>query len=169
MDLVLFEDNLKYDAWLKYILTFSVLLLLVLGLIFYTKADSQSHLTREAVEGFKIGALTLFASAAFVLLVYWAVLPRKVFICDDRVKIKYGIFYWNIPFKDIESAGIAKGFPMRNTGGSVTSLKTQVEIVRKGKVNFRISPSRRDIFLDRLNRALPDWKRTHNMTEITQE
>ena len=38
----------------------------------------------------------------------------------------------------------------------------QIEIVRKKGMNVRISPSRQDQFVENLNRALTEWRRTHN-------
>lgn len=162
MDLILFEDNLKYDPWLKFILFFSVVLVIVLGLLFYIDAYSQDIFPGEPEKESKIASIVMFATAVFILLVYWAVLPRKASIFQDKIKIVYGAFSWSIPFYEVESARASKGSPMKNVRGSVTSMRNQIEIVRKEKKNIRISPTMRDRFLDSLNRALEDWRRTHD-------
>jgi uncharacterized protein (DUF983 family) len=37
MDLVLFEDSIKYDLWVKIALVFPIILLIALGFLFYLK------------------------------------------------------------------------------------------------------------------------------------
>jgi len=38
MDLIIFEDSIKYDAWVKLFLVFPLVLLIVLGTLFYIDA-----------------------------------------------------------------------------------------------------------------------------------
>jgi len=161
MNIILFEDKLKYDLWLKIILVFSIILLLALALLFYIDGYKQDVIKSEPARESRVAAITLFAAIAFVLLVYWTVLPRNIFIFQDRVTIKYGVFSLNLRLENIESAKVASGIPMGNIWSSITSLKNQIEIVRKKGMNVRISPTSRDLFLENLNRALMDWRRTH--------
>ena len=159
MEPVLFEDDVKYDLWLKIILVGSVVVLFAMGIMFSVDAYSRDILPEEPIEDSKIGAIILFAAAVFVVLIYGAVLPRKFFIHRDRVRIKYGFFFYNIPFSKIESYAKAKGLPLGNYMSSSTSLKNQIEIVRKRGWKIRISPSRLDLFLEALNRAVEDWEK----------
>jgi len=39
MDLVLFEDQIKYDPWVKIAIIFPVILLIALGVLFYVDAN----------------------------------------------------------------------------------------------------------------------------------
>ena len=161
MNIVLFEDSFKYDGWVKLAMVFPVLFLVVLGFLFYTDAHSQDIFPREPVNESRIAYITLFASVPFVLLVYWLVLPRKIYVLQDRLRLKYGVFFWNITFQTIDSVQAAHGLPLWGVNSSVTSLKNQVEVVRKKGLKVRLSPSQRDRFLEYVNRALADWRRTH--------
>lgn len=158
MNLVLFEDDVKYDLWLKIILAGSLILLLALGIMFYVDAHSKDILPETPKEDSRIGTLIMFAAAAFVVLLYLAVLPRKIYICQDRIRIKFGFFFFNIPFSGIESYLRTKGIPMGFYLSSMTSYKNQVEIVRKSGLRMRISPTQIDLFMTTLNRAVSDWE-----------
>ena len=159
MEPVLFEDEVKYDLWIKIILVGSIVVLIALGIMFSVDAYSRDILPEEPVEDSKIGAIILFSAAVFVLLVYRAVLPRKLFIYRDKIRIKSSLFFYNILFSKIESYSKTKGLPMGNYLSSPTSLKNQIEIVRKRGLKIRISPCRLNLFLEELNRAVEDWEK----------
>ena len=159
MEPVVFEDNVKYDLWLKIILVGSIVVLIATGIMFSIDAYSRDILPEEPIEDSRIGAIILFAAAVFVLIVYCLVLPRKLFIYRDKIRIKHTLFFYNIPFSKIESYAKSKGLPLGNYLSSSTSLKNQVEIVRKSGWKIRISPNRLDLFLEALNRAVEDWER----------
>ncbi len=160
MDLVLYEDSVKYDLWVKLLIIFPVILLFALGILFYIDAHHSDVLPKEPEAETKFGSLILFASVPFVLFVYWLVLPTKIYILQDRIRLKYGQFFWNIPFDAIESVHVSEGIPLWNISGSVTSYRSQIEIVRKNRSNVRISPNRRDLFLEHVNQTLSDWRGT---------
>ncbi len=161
MDLVLFEDSIKYDAWIKVALVFPIILLIVLGILFYTDAHYSDVIPSESEAESNFGAMILFASVPFVLVVYWLFLPRKIYVLQDRIKIKLGQFFLNVAFDNIESVKPARGIIIFSSFSSITSYSSQVEIIRKRGLNWRVSPSRRDQFLEYVNRAMSDWKRTH--------
>ncbi|UCC40624.1 MAG: hypothetical protein JSV96_04040 [Candidatus Aminicenantes bacterium] len=161
MNMILFEDKIKYDLWVKISLVFSIVLLLALALLFYVDGYKQDLIKSEPAKESKVAAIVLFASIAFVLLVYWAVLPRDLYILQDKIKIKHGIYSLNFRLENIESASAASGLPLGNYISSITSFKNQIEIVRKKGLKLRISPCRRDLFLENLNRALMEWRRTN--------
>jgi hypothetical protein len=161
MSIVLFEDSYKYDGWVKLAMVFPIVLLIVLGFLFYTDAHSRDIFPREPTSESRIAYISLFASVLFVLLVYWLVLPRKIYVLQDRLRLKYGVFSLHVAFQTIESVQVAHGLPLWVMKSSVTSLKSQVEIVRKKGLKVRLSPSQRDRFLDCVNRALADWRRIH--------
>jgi len=160
MNLVLFEDSIKYDAWVKAALVFPIILLIVLGFLFYIDAHYSDVIPSESEPESNLGAIILFASVPFVLVVYWLFLPRKIYVLQDRIKIKLGQFFLNVSFDNIESVKPAKGIIIFSSFSSITSFSTQIEIIRKRGLNWRISPSRRDQFLEYVNRAISDWKRT---------
>ena len=159
MEQVLFEDEVKYDLWLKIILVGSVLILIAMGIMFSVDAYSRDILPEEPIEDSKLGAIIMFAATAFVLIIYRTVLPRKLYIYRDKIRIKFGLFSYNIPFSKIESYHKTKGIPLGNYLSSSTSLKNQIEIVRKSVWKIRISPNRLDFFLEALNRAVEDWEK----------
>jgi hypothetical protein len=161
MDLILYEDDIKYGSWAKIALIFPIVLLIAMGLFFYVDAHYKDLLPKEPAKDSNIGALILFASAPFVLFVYWMVLPRKIFILQDRIRLQFGQFFWNVPFKTVESVKASRGIAVWSYCSSITCYSTQIEIVRKNRGNIRVSPARRDQFLDYVNRAISDWKRTH--------
>jgi hypothetical protein len=162
MDSVLYEHTVKYEFWAKVLLAFPVILLIAMGVFFYDYAHNRDAVPNEVETAFHAASLVLFLTAPFILLIYWLVLPTKIYIFQDRIRIKYGRFFWNIRFDTIETVKAAKGMPPLVSNSSVTSYRNQIEIVRKGRMNIRLSPSRRDQFVEHANRALSGWKRIHN-------
>jgi len=163
MNMVLFEDSIEYDLWVKAALVFPIILLIGLGILFYIDAHYEDVIPSESEAESNFGAIILFASVPFVLVVYWLLLPRKIYVLQDRIKIKLGQFFLNVGFDNIESVKPARGIIVFSSFSSITSFSTQVEIIRKRGLNWRISPSRRDQFLEHVNRAMSDWKRTRGL------
>jgi hypothetical protein len=161
MGLVIYEDSIKYDRWVKIVLVFPVILFIILGILFYIDAKCADIFPGETARKAIIAAIDLFVSVPLVLVIYRLSLPRAIYIFQDRIKIKFGAFFFNIPFETIESVKAAKGIISRRTISSTTSFSTQIEIVRKARRNMRVSPSQREQFLGHANRALSDWRRTH--------
>ena len=160
--MILYESSLKYETWAKILLGFPIVLVIAMGIFFYNYAHFQDGVSSETAYGFHVASIVLFATAPFILLIYWLVLPTKIFIHQDKIRIKYGQFYWNVRFDTIESLKTASGIPPIWSNSSVTSYRNQIEIVRNRKMNIRLSPDNRDQFLDYANRALADWQRTHS-------
>jgi len=159
MNLVLFEDSIKYDMWVKVALVFPIILLIAIGILFYIDAHYSDVIPSESETESNFGAIILFASVPFVLVVYWLLLPKKIYVLQDRIKIKFGQFYLNVSFDNIESVKPARGIIVFSSFSSITSFSTQIEIIRKRGLNWRVSPSRRDQFLEYVNRAISDWRR----------
>lgn len=162
MENVLYEYPLKYERWAKILLSLPLLLLIVLGIFFYRLANAPGVMPGESELRFRAAYWVLFASAPFTLFIYWMVLPTKIFIHRDRLRVQYGRFFWNVRFDTIEEVKAVRGMPSAWSSSSVTSYRNQIEIVRKGKMNIRLSPDNRDRFLGHINRALEDWKRMHS-------
>jgi hypothetical protein len=109
MEIVIFEDNIKYDAWMRPVLVFPIVLLVVLGILFFIDARYSDLFPREPAAKSELASFVLFASVVFVLIVYWIVLPRKIYVTQEGIKLKLGVFCWNIRFKTIESIKPATG------------------------------------------------------------
>jgi hypothetical protein len=162
MKRVLYEDSPKYDLWLKIVLAFAPSLVIVLALLTY-----YGVLPAESEEEARIALAVLFATAIFLLLLFWAILPRKYQILEDRIKIVLGRpFSFDIGFNTIEET--------RREGGRrivlayrgrrfATSAKNIVEIIRGKGMNVTISPRNRELFLQELNKAIANWKRSQGI------
>lgn len=161
MDNVLYEYPLKYELWAKILLAVPPVLLIAAALLFYRLSQTPGSIPGETEQGLRIATWVLFATAPFILFIYWLVLPTNIFIYQDRIRVQYGRFFWNVRFDTIESVKATKGIPPAWSNSSVTSYRNQIEIVRKGRMNIRLSPDNRDRFLDHANRALSEWKRMH--------
>lgn len=162
MDLVLFEDQIKYDPWVKIVIIFPVILLIALGVLFYIDANYKDVIPSESETDSNTAVIIILASVFFVLVIYWLSLPRKIYVLQDRIKLKFGQFFWSIPFETIKSVKPAKGIVVWRGFSSITSYSTQIEIVRSKRQNVRISPTRRDQFLVYVKRAMSDWKQTRD-------
>jgi hypothetical protein len=160
MELVLYEVKAKYDLWVKILLAFVPALLIALGLLIY-----YGVLPTETDEEARESLIILFASTAFVLALFWVILPRKYQILQEKLKIVLGRpFSLNIPFdtiKTVKDISIAKASTYFGLKFS-TSLKNTVEIIRKRGMNVIVSPSNRDLFLENLDKALADWRKSHS-------
>ena len=141
---MLYEDRPRYDFWLKAILWGVIAIVLISAIVTF---DSDRG-----------GALGLLGTAVFVVLVFWAVMPRRYRIYSNKIKVELGKpFSISIHFDNIKYAGEPRG---KFTAGInlVTSFRNTVEIVRKKGANVNISPGNREAFLENLNRALDKWE-----------
>ncbi len=161
MDLLIFEDSIKYDAWVKLVLIFSLVLLIILGILFFIDGHHSNVFPKEPPRESRIAFVVLCFFTVLTAAVYWLFLPRKITVSQDGIKTKFGGFSWNMPFQTIESIKAAKGFRSRRGFSCITSYKSQIVIVRKNRLNIRISPNRCDQFVESANRALADWRHVH--------
>ncbi len=140
---LLYEDTAEYDLWLKLLLGGILAFTLVMGL-YLLSVD-------------KTGAYVLLGVTVFDALLFYAILPKRYQIWTERVRIVLGRpFAVNIPLATIKEARSAFGSKAFVYWGVrfATSSKNVVEIVRHRGLNFVISPSNRDLFLERLAEAL---------------
>ena len=161
MDSVIFEDSIKYDPWIIVVLVLSLVLLVVLGILFYVDAHGSDIFPGEPAAKSQTGSVVLFASAAFVLALYGLILPRRIAVSREGIVLRFNGFSWKIPFRTITSIKTAKGIIVWWAHSWITSYGSQIEIFRKHRLKIRICPARRDQFLEYANRALTDWKNTH--------
>jgi len=161
MDLVIFEDSIKYDLGIKIVLAFSLAVLIVLGILFYVDAQDSDIFPGEPAAESRTGSFVLFAAAVFLLAVYWLILPRTIAVSQEGLILRFRAFSWNIPFATIKSIKPASGIIVWWAHSWITSYRSQIEIIRKYRLKIRISPSRRDRFLEYAHKAFADWKNTH--------
>jgi hypothetical protein len=76
MNYPVYESKAKYDMWLKVLLGGVVALTFVIGL-------------SEVVWGGE-EALTVFGTVLFEIVLYWLILPRRVQITSDKLRIVLG-------------------------------------------------------------------------------
>jgi len=161
MDLIVFEDSIKYDSGVKILLALSIGVLVVLGILFYVDATASDIFPGEPAAESMIGSVVLFASAVFLLAVFWLVLPRTIAVSQAGIVIQFNAFRWRIPFGTIASIKAAQGMIVWWAHSWITSYASQIEIRRRYRLKIRISPARRDQFLECANRALADWRYSH--------
>jgi hypothetical protein len=158
MELVIHQDDPEYDLWIKLLLAFSPALTFFLGVLLYygvLQADTEDE-TRMA-------AWILFASTAFVLLLYWAVLPRSYLILEDRLRIRFGVFSFSVPFATITEVKAAEGLFFGGLSAA-SSFTSKVGILRKKGMDVAISPRNRDLFIENLKRALAAWRERQGLS-----
>jgi hypothetical protein len=161
MDLIIFEDSIKYDAWIKAVLGLPIVLLIILGILFYLDAQGADIFPGAPAAESRTGYVVLFASAGFVSVVYWLILPRTIAVSQDAIVLQFSAFRWKIPFRTIESIKAAQGIIVWWAHSWITSFATQIEIRRSYRFKIRVSPARRDQFLEYANKALADWRNAH--------
>lgn len=158
---VLNKFSIKYSRGIKILFIFPVGFVVVLGALFYGVAHYTNWISIESAQDLDKAAIIMFSLALFILFFYWLFLPQKIYVLQDRIRIRFGRFHWNIPFKKIDRVEIAKGVKSRKCHNLITCLKVKIEIVVKKGKNIRISPAERDQFLGYVERAMYDWKQTH--------
>ncbi len=154
MDPVIFEDDVKYDAWVKPLLALPLAVLLVLGFLFAIDGQYSNIFPKYRPSVSRVAVVVVCFLLVFVLIIYWLLLPKKIKVCQKGISVKFGGFSWNIPFQTIETVKAAKRLFAGPAMSLTTSYKNQVDIVRKHKLKIRISPYNRDQFLEIANRAL---------------
>lgn len=153
VDLILHEDKPGYDLWFKAVIALVPALLIALGLL-----SSFGVLANEEEEGVSV---ILLGATAFVFLLYWAILPRRYQILEDRVRIVLGgPFSFAIGFDTIKEVRRASS-PGVGGVNLATSRKNRVEVLRSRGMNVAISPARCDLFLEELARVMANWERSH--------
>ena len=161
MDLVIFENSIKYDLWIKVVLVLSLGLLIVLGILFDVDARDSDIFPGEPAAESRTGSIVLFAAAVFLMAVYWLILPRTIAVSQEGLILRFRAFSWNIPFATIRSISPASGAIVWWAHSWITSYRSQIEIIRKNRLKIRVSPSRRDQFLEYAQKAFADWKNAH--------
>jgi hypothetical protein len=148
MDSVIYEDNPRYDVWVKGIMVLPVFFI-ILGVYYLFTAQVES-------------AIGLFATTLLMGAIYWAIFPRKYQILDSKLRIVLGgQFSFNVPFDNLETARQPEGVSLGINFATTFLSQHAVEIKRKKGMNVNITPNDRDLFLENLNKAVYDWKRNN--------
>ena len=141
------EYGAEYDSWLRLMVGGLIGLTLILGIVFIT-IDL-------------LGAVMMFGVTVFDALLFYAIIPRRYQIFQDRLRIVLGRpFAINIPLSTITEARAAPASEAFVYWGVrfATSAKSVVEIVRHKGLNLVISPANRESFLEQLHQALEDYR-----------
>jgi len=147
MDKLVHEDKPQFSLLLRIIVWFTIAIVLFMALVTLNNGDEDAY--------------TMVGTAIFIVLVFWAVIPRKYCIYEDKIKVELGKpFSLTVRFDNIKYAGKPRG---KFTVGInfVTSFRNTVEIDPKKGMNVNITPGNREVFLDSLNGALERWREEH--------
>jgi len=146
MESATYEDKPKYDIWIKAILGFPLVFILIPGLYSFSNNDAET-------------AFAMLVTTVLIAIIYWVILPRKYCISDTKVKIMLGgPFAFSVPFATIQSARPPEGMSVGINFATSFSSKNAVQIVRKGKLDVNITPGNRATFLENLDKALNSWR-----------
>lgn len=140
--ILLHEDRPRYDWWLKLIIGGVLAFTLVLGLV-YIPTEPEA-------------AWILLGITVFDAMLFWAILPQRLLIYEDRLVLKLGgPFTVNVPFTDIKEARPTTARKVFMYWGNrfATSTTGVVEIVRYKSTNIMISPLDAEMFLRQINQA----------------
>jgi len=149
------EDRPEYDAWMKIILSFApAVIFLLLFLIHY------NILPPENEEEARMAKMVLLASLIIILFLYWAIMPRKYEIHEERIRIVLGAFSYSLDLKSIAEVKRAESWKVFAYKGLrfATSAKKAVEIKRRKWPSVVISPSNPELFIGRLQQELKKLK-----------
>jgi hypothetical protein len=140
---LIYEDVPRYDSWMRPLVSGFIMLFLILGLVFL-------NFTTEL-------AITMFILAGFMVLLFAAIIPRRLQIYEDRLRIKLGgPFAFNIPLKSIREARHGSSADILFYWGIKfgTSTSNVIEIIRSEGMNVIITPAHFTKFLTQLNQAV---------------
>lgn len=129
----------------------ALMILLVLVLIQIQQEDMRA-----------IVALAFVLVIAFVEL---RTIPTKHQIFSDKIRIILGwIFHFDIPFSNIENSEEATLYDLWGFHLNFIPLFSGTDVVqikRKRGLKVNIIPGNSTLFLENLNRALDDWRRSN--------
>jgi hypothetical protein len=140
--ILLYQQTPVYAWWLKLLLGGILALTLILGL--------------ALIPVDIIGASVCLGVTLFDALLFWAIIPRRYCIYEDRLTIQLGgPLAFSVPLSSIKEAKRASSYYAIGYWGIrfTTSTSGVVEIVRLKGINVVISLPDPDAFLEELERA----------------
>jgi len=145
MALVLYQDTPRFDLAIRLVLVGPVSLFLFLALWFVEQGQHQD-------------ALISLGVGLFLAALFWAIFPRSYQVLEDRVRIVLGgPFSLDFTYDTIKMARVS-GAWFWGVSFSTALARRHVEIVRNKGMNVAITPSNHTYFVERLSRALEEWR-----------
>jgi hypothetical protein len=147
MDYSAIEHKARYDASIKVLLLIPVCAPLIAFIVLFSSGSPD--------------ALETFIVFAFIVCVIWLIMPRRYIIMDDRLKLVMGAsLAINVLYRNIKE--IRKPSTVDLGVNFITSLKTPLEIVVNKGMNISIAPDDRESFLNDINGAMQQWRRSND-------
>jgi len=147
MDSVIYQESPRYDSLFKGMMVLPVFFILF-GIYYLFIAEIEA-------------ATAMFAVTVLMFAVFWAIFPRKYQIFDSKFRIVLGgLFSFNIPFDNLEATMVPEGATFGINFPTCFASERTLAIIRKKGWNVNITPNDRDLFLENLNKALTDWRRS---------
>jgi hypothetical protein len=144
---LLYETDSAFDWWIR---------LIFVGLPVITFAIGLVMLMQNSPDAPYLFSITVF----YILLFYW-VMPRKLQVYEDRLRILLGKpFSFSISFgtiKSVRHASAGKAYVYWGVRWA-TSSHNVVEIERSKGLSMVISPTNSDTFVTRVNDALKNYR-----------
>jgi len=144
MQEVIYEERLKLGLVLKLVL---ITLGMLIGLTIWSFYMSEV-----------VGAWILLIVTVSTAILFFAVIPRKYHIFDDKLKVVCGLLRINIPFEDIKAIETR---PPSNIYESLEALRFGtgtgekcIMIKRKHGMNILIQPMDTERFIEALNNIM---------------
>ena len=111
------------------------------------------------LSGDSSGGLALLAEAFIIGLIFWVVFPRKYQVYEDHVRIMLGgPFSVKVGFDKIKKIEVTSRLTF--SVNFVTKFtKNCVEIAKKRGLSIAITPRDNDLFVEKANEALSQWKK----------
>ncbi len=151
MAAAVYEDTPRYDVWFKAVLLLPVFFLLIAAY--------------RLVNGDTRSAIGLLATTLLVIAVFWAIVPRKYCILEDKLSIVLGgPFRFDIPYETIDTARKPEGISLGINFATSMHDRNAVQIVRYGRMNVHITPSRPEEFMENLIKAVDRWRASGKRT-----
>jgi len=141
--MVIYEENPRYDYWLKALLYGITAVFLIGAVILFGTGDQE-------------GGLVLLGTTVLYALIFKAIMPSKFQVYQDRLKITLGgPLALSIPFsniREVKRVSGAKGFSASGWR-LATSMKYVIEITRHAGMSLLISPGS-ELFVEQLQQAM---------------
>jgi hypothetical protein len=148
---IVYEEAVPSAQWLNILFVVIVLATLLPGIWMLSLPTDR------------LDAYIMFVTAAFLAALFYFIMPRRIQIYEDRIRIALGgPFGINIPFSQI--ASVKAGMSLSSHVYAMkfaTSSRTAVEILRKRGGAVVFSTRNRDMFLEQLNQAMQVYNRAN--------
>lgn len=161
MELIILEMPIKYDRFIKFFLNLIPILFISLVLIFYFDFKIKDILpgqTFRSEADFYLFSLVMLG-AAFLYKLFF---PKSALITREGLVIKFPIFSWKIPFRQIKTIKEKPKGPFHILAFKwLTSKEGAILIERKRKPVILICVNQANYFMETANSFLEEWRRFH--------